>query len=169
MDFNRAKDDYRDTIERSIAFAGKGLDFFTEVKADYLYQIVFRLLKDVTVPKILDIGCGHGLMHPYLRSFGFEIVGTDVANEVLSLARAANPEVAYVGYDGLTLPFTHKSFDLALAVCVMHHVPAGPVERVLAGDAACSAARGPCRDFRAQPAQPPDPLRGCQQFDRRGR
>jgi SAM-dependent methyltransferase len=62
-------------------------------------------------------------MHTYLRSFGFEIVGTEVATEVLSLARAANPDVAYLGYDGQRLPFASKSFDLALAVCVMHHVP----------------------------------------------
>jgi SAM-dependent methyltransferase len=123
MDFNQSKDDYRETIERSVAFAGKGLDFFTEVKADYLRKIFARILKDVTAPRTLDIGCGHGLMHPYLRAFGFEIVGADVATEVLSLARSANPDVAYVGYDGQTLPFTQKSFDLALAVCVMHHVP----------------------------------------------
>jgi SAM-dependent methyltransferase len=123
MDFNQSKYDYRQTIERSIAFAGKGLDFFTEVKADYLRRIVARRLGDVTVPRILDIGCGHGLMHPYLGSFGLDIVGTEVATEVLSLARAANPKVAYVGYDGRTLPFTPNSFDLALAVCVMHHVP----------------------------------------------
>ena len=123
MDFNQSKDNYRQTIERSIAFAGKGLDFFTEVKADYLRSIVARRLGKVTVPRILDIGCGHGLMHPYLRSFGLDIVGTEVATEVLSLARAANPKVAYVGYDGQTLPFTPNSFDVALAVCVMHHVP----------------------------------------------
>jgi SAM-dependent methyltransferase len=123
MDFNQSKDNYRQTIERSIAFAGKGLDFFTEVKADYLRRIVARRLGGVTEPRILDIGCGHGLLHSYLRSFGLDIVGTEVATEVLSLARAANPKVAYVGYDGQTLPFSPNSFDLALAVCVMHHVP----------------------------------------------
>jgi SAM-dependent methyltransferase len=122
MDFNESKDNYRDTIERSIAFAGKSLDFFTEVKADYLRKIVARLLGAAKVAKILDIGCGHGLMHPYLRSFGFEIVGAEVAIEVLPLARTANPSVTYVGFDGQRLPFAPKSFDLALAVCVMHHV-----------------------------------------------
>ena len=123
MDFNESKDNYRETIERTIAFAGKGLDFFTEVKADYLRKIVASRLGETSVPKILDIGCGHGLMHPYLRSFGFDIVGAEVAREVLPLAQAANPDVLYVGYDGRRLPFASQSFDLALAVCVMHHVP----------------------------------------------
>jgi SAM-dependent methyltransferase len=123
MDFNESKENYRDTIERSIGFAGKGLDFFTEVKADYLRKIVARLLGAAKVPKILDIGCGHGLIHPYLRAFGFEVVGAEVATEVLPLARAANPDVAYVGYDGRSLPFASGAFDVTLAVCVMHHVP----------------------------------------------
>jgi SAM-dependent methyltransferase len=122
MDFNQSKHDYHHTIERSIAFVGKGLDFFTEVKADCLRKVVARIFTGVTAPRMLDIGCGHGLIHPYLRAFGFEIVGAEVATEVLSLARAANPGVAYVGYDGQRLPFRAQSFDLALAVCVLHHV-----------------------------------------------
>src|SRR5689334_19647654 len=100
MDFNQSKNSYREIIERSIAFAGKGLDFFTEVKADYLRKIVSQFRAEMTAPRILDIGCGHGLMHPYLRSYGFDMVGVDVATEVLALARKANPNVAYVGYNG---------------------------------------------------------------------
>ena len=123
MDFNQSRGNYRETIERSISFAGKGLDFFTEVKAEYARKVLKRLLPEVTQPRTLDIGCGHGIMHPYLRAFGFEIIGVEVATEVLPLARAANPDVSYVGYDGQSLPFASKSFDLALAVCVMHHVP----------------------------------------------
>jgi SAM-dependent methyltransferase len=123
MDFNESKNNYRETIERSIAFAGKKLDFFTQVKAEYLRKIAARILGTAKAPRILDIGCGHGLMHRSLRSFAFEIVGAEMAVEVLPLARAANPDVAYVGYDGRTLPFAPNSFDIALAVCVMHHVP----------------------------------------------
>lgn len=123
MDFNNTKDTYRETIEQTIQFAGKGLDFFTSVKADYLRKIVKAELPDVTKPKILDVGCGHGYIHPNLRSFGFEVVGVEVATDVLPLARQANPDVTYLGYDGKTLPFAEHNFDVALAICVMHHVP----------------------------------------------
>jgi SAM-dependent methyltransferase len=123
MDFNEAKDHYRESIERTIGFAGKGLDFFTEVKAEYLRKVVARRLGEAKAPRMLDVGCGHGLIHPYLRSFGYDLVGAEVAVEVLALARLANPDVPYVGYDGSTLPFSSGSFDLTLAVCVMHHVP----------------------------------------------
>ncbi|WP_210497172.1 class I SAM-dependent methyltransferase [Microvirga antarctica] len=123
MDFNETKQTYRDTIEQSIAFAGKGLDFFTSVKADYLHRIVQAELPGLDKPRLLDVGCGHGYIHPDLRRFGFDIVGVEVATEVLPFAREANPDVTYLGYDGTTLPFEDDSFDVAMAICVMHHVP----------------------------------------------
>lgn len=122
MDFNETKSSYREIIERSIGFSGKGLDFFTQVKADHMREIAARLLPHVQRPRLLDIGCGHGLMHPYLLASGFDVVGVEVAAEVLALANGANPQVRYVAYDGRSLPFAASSFDVALAVCVMHHV-----------------------------------------------
>ena len=123
MDFNETKETYRDTIEQTIAFAGKGLDFFTKIKADYLRKIVEAELPEIEKPRILDVGCGHGYIHPDLRRFGFQVVGVEVAEDVLPLAREANPEVTYFGYDGTILPFEDNSFDVALTICVMHHVP----------------------------------------------
>lgn len=123
MDFNETKQTYRDTIEQTIAFAGKDLDFFTRVKADYLRRIIEAGLPGHNRPRLLDVGCGHGYIHPDLRGFGYDVVGVEVATEVLPLARQANPDVTYLGYDGTTLPFDDNSFDVAMAICVMHHVP----------------------------------------------
>lgn len=122
MLFDETKHTYKDTIEEKIAFAGKGLDFYTEVKADYLRNIVQTELPEVDRPRLLDVGCGHGLIHPHFDEFGYEVVGVEVAAEVLPLAREANPEVDYHSYDGVTLPFEDNSFDVVLAICVMHHV-----------------------------------------------
>jgi SAM-dependent methyltransferase len=123
MDFNETKETYRGSIERTIAFAGKGLDFFTKVKADYVNKIVEAELPEVGRPRILDVGCGHGYIHADLCRFGFDVVGVEVAEDVLPFAQAANPEASYSGYDGKNLPFEDNSFDLALTICVMHHVP----------------------------------------------
>lgn len=123
MDFNETKETYRDTIEQTIAFAGKDLDFFTKVKADYLRKIVKAELPEIDKPRILDVGCGHGYIHSDLRSFGYQVVGVEVAEDVLPLAREANPDVTYLEYDGTTLPFEGNSFDVTLTICVMHHVP----------------------------------------------
>lgn len=122
VDFNTAKDNYREVIERSIGFAGKGLDYYTKAKADAFKRAVRAYFPHLQKPKLLDVGCGHGLIHPYLHG-SFEITGTDVAGEVLTLAARENPGVSYVPYDGTKLPFADASFDLALAICVMHHVP----------------------------------------------
>lgn len=123
MDFNKTRDTYRDQIENTISFAGQGLDFYTKVKADYLRDIVRGALPERAAPRLLDVGCGHGYIHPDLRKAGFEVVGVEVADEVLPLARQANPDVEYRSYDGHSLPFEDASFDVATAICVMHHVP----------------------------------------------
>lgn len=123
MDFNSHKDQYKSLIEQKIAFAGKGLDFYTQIKADYLRKIIERHLPNTSPVRILDIGCGHGYIHPTLRNFGYEITGVEVAADVLTMARKENPDNKYITYDGNKLPFPDKSFDLVLAICVMHHVP----------------------------------------------
>jgi SAM-dependent methyltransferase len=122
VDFNETKATYRLQIEDTIGFAGQGLDFYTKVKAQYLRELVARELPDVPQPRLLDVGCGHGYIHPELAG-GFRITGVEVAAEVLPLAREANPGVEYLAYDGHRLPFDDASFDVATAICVMHHVP----------------------------------------------
>lgn len=121
MDFNSSKNSYRQTVEDSLAFAGQGLDFYTRVKAEAIGRILKR--DGLVSPKLLDVGCGHGFIHPLLADLGCSIVGVETASEVLPLARNANPDVDYVDYDGCTLPFDDKTFDVVLTICVMHHVP----------------------------------------------
>lgn len=124
MDFNQHKDSYVNTIENSLRFSGKEHDFFTKVKADFLEDIIKKHVPPtISKPRLLDIGCGHGLIHKHLANKNIDIVGVEVANEVVELARSENPGVEYIAHDGKTLPFEAKQFDIAMAICVMHHVP----------------------------------------------
>jgi SAM-dependent methyltransferase len=123
VDFNETRHRYRQTVEDSIALSGQGLEFFTKVKAECLRRAAQEFLPSRPAPQLLDVGCGHGFIHPYLRGYGMEVTGVEIAAEVLDLAREANPGVTYAAYDGKTLPFDAASFDIVLAVCVMHHVP----------------------------------------------
>lgn len=129
VDFNTSKNSYRDTIQSSINFTGKEHDFFIAIKAGFLLKIIKKMFRqgqghqaNQNQPKILDIGCGHGYMHKYLAE-DCKVVGVEVASEVLELAREANPNILYMSYDGKTLPFESKTFDVVFAVCVMHHIP----------------------------------------------
>jgi len=123
MDFNESKAVYRERIEETLAFSGKGLDHFTRVKARYLRDIARQELPHLGHPRLLDVGCGHGYIHPDLIRHGFDIVGVEVAGDVLPLAREANPQASYLAFDGKVLPFADGSFDVVCAICVMHHVP----------------------------------------------
>lgn len=71
------------------------------------------------------MGCGHGLIHPYLLANNkkLQLSGVDVASSVIDIALTTNPNVAYQTYDGSTLPYAENTFDVAYAICVMHHVP----------------------------------------------
>lgn len=47
--------------------------------------------------------------------------------EAVAVAADTNPAATYQAYDGTRLPFDDDSFDLAFAICVLHHVE--PVDR----------------------------------------
>jgi SAM-dependent methyltransferase len=51
------------------------------------------------------------------------ICGADVSAASIAQARIRNPGVEYEAYAGETLPYDNATFDLSLAICVLHHVP----------------------------------------------
>jgi len=131
QEFDAYRDTYSDDIDKSLAFSGQAQDFFTRVKAECIVEILQKHFKsDAKNPvKLLDVGCGHGLIHPHLlesakaQNYPLSLTGIDVAASVVELAKKENPSIAYDTYDGITLPYADNSFDFAFAICVMHHVP----------------------------------------------
>lgn len=65
--------------------------------------------------KLLDLGCGNGLISQKLQQEGFECTPIDLAN--LSIV----PNMAVVIYDGISIPFEDKYFDTTLLLTVLHH------------------------------------------------
>jgi SAM-dependent methyltransferase len=131
-EFDSYKDTYRSDIDKAISFSGQSHDFFTRVKAEYLLGLLreFRQVEassDATskLLNVLDIGCGHGHIHPYLigTDVPLKLFGTDVASTVVEEARLMNPSVTYQSYGGEHLPYEDRSFDVAFTIAVMHHVP----------------------------------------------
>jgi SAM-dependent methyltransferase len=121
--FDAYKDTYSRTIDESVAFTGLSTDFFTRVKAGYILDLVRRKFGASDKVSALDIGCGignyHGLLAPYLG----KLSGVDVSSESIEVARRRDLPVSYDVYDGTTLPYGDGCFDLAFAICVVHHVP----------------------------------------------
>ncbi len=127
-EFDRYNDIYRDEIDKAVAFSGQSHDFYIKVKARFLLDLLGRMRAQSGAGRLraLDVGCGHGYIHPFLTAAGadLELTGIDVAGGVLDGARKANPAVRYDVYDGRRLPYEAGSFDAAFTIAVMHHVPA---------------------------------------------
>src|SRR5947208_17065173 len=98
MDSNRWRDgpypDYRRDVNRSIDFSGLSVDFFLEGKAVYLQRLVSNRFSrhDLTG---LDIGCGVGAMHPYLRDTFARVHGVDVSADAIREAARKHPWAEY--------------------------------------------------------------------------
>jgi SAM-dependent methyltransferase len=120
--FDAYETNYGDTVQSAIDFSGLKHDFFLAAKADLIAAKVRERLSRRPLAA-LDVGCGVGALHPYLRRAFDKLQGVDVSAACVETAKQANPGVDYAIYSGTELPFEDRAFDFTLAVCVMHHVP----------------------------------------------
>ena len=124
-EFDLYRASYHEKINKSLAFSGQDIDFFTKTKANYLSQVIQDTFARENRLTCLDVGCGHGDIHKYIKAQipDIDLTGVDVASEVIDDAIKFNPENRYLSYNGDRLPFEDNSFDVAYTICVMHHVP----------------------------------------------
>jgi SAM-dependent methyltransferase len=125
--FDAYRESYRETVADSVGFSGLGYDYFLRSKAALLRRLLAELLPATPSPRLLDVGCGVGALHPLIAPLCAEVHGTDISTACLDQARQDNPSARYQAYDGARLPYEDGAFDVALTVCVLHHVP--PAER----------------------------------------
>jgi SAM-dependent methyltransferase len=126
--FDKYDKSFGAVVQSSIDFSGLPHSFFTAAKADALSELIATRLQGMHDPHLLDVGCGVGELHSLLRGMFGRICGADVSAASIAQARIRNPEVQYQAYAGEILPYDDASFDLSLAICVLHHVP--PPQRI---------------------------------------
>lgn len=86
---------------------------------------LLALLPDVDGRRVLDLGCGAGQLARYLATTGAaEVVGVDVSERMLALARAgwAHPRVTYRREAIEEVAFPPARFDLIVSSLVLHYV-----------------------------------------------
>src|SRR5690625_5512942 len=68
--------------------------------------------------KIYDIGCGDGYASYQLYKAGYDIVGMDISNEMIALAkeRLDKEEITFLQGDLIDLPFADNSCDGLMAI-----------------------------------------------------
>lgn len=83
--------------------------------------------------KVLDIGCGHGRETKYLEEQGLEIMGIDLSEKLLEIARKNVLGVDFQLMDMRELEFADNSFDGLWINTSFLHLPRVDAERTLAG------------------------------------
>lgn len=121
-EFDAYKDSYDDRVNESLSFTGLKVDFFTRVKAEYLCDALDAQFGKLDTLRVLDVGCGVGNYHSYLKGRFGSLSGIDVSAECIDRARKDHPEVTYHVSEEGKLPYADASFDCAFTSCVLHHV-----------------------------------------------
>lgn len=119
--FDQYRSNYQDVVQSSIDFSGLPHSFFMRAKANLLRELIAQRLGPAK-PAMLDVGCGVGTFHPFLRGTVGRLSGIDVSPASIEQARAHNLDGDYRNFDGRNFPFDDGAFDLVTAICVLHHV-----------------------------------------------
>lgn len=117
VDFDRYVENYNELLREGTQFFASNEEYF----ARYKIELVRADVKS-PVSRILEYGCGIGRNIGFLQQAfpGAEIIGTDISEESLKLARQENPGVRFeVESDAIDL----GRFDLIFVAGVFHHVP----------------------------------------------
>lgn len=86
-------------------------------------SIIVATFAPLARKQILDIGCGSGTLARSLSAQGAHVVGVDPNNEALAVARQAVPTGAFHQANAEAMPFADHSFDGAVFLNSLHHVP----------------------------------------------
>jgi SAM-dependent methyltransferase len=117
-------DERRRTVEAGYdALADDFGEWMARVEGDpwerYLEKLAARLQAGA---RVLDLGCGNAEKIARLAD-RFDVVGVDISEQQLRLARAAVPEATFVQADFVELDFPAETFDAVTALYSIVHAP----------------------------------------------
>ena len=80
-----------------------------------------RFVRDRLPPpaRVLDVGCGTGLLAQRLAGQGYDVVGLDLS---LGMLLQGGQALRYAQGDAAALPFPDAAFDGAVTVAALHHI-----------------------------------------------
>ena len=73
--------------------------------------------------RILDIGCGPGIIAEYMHKKGYQVEGIDISRKMIELAKKRAPKCKFRLLDMRDLDYSHNSFDGIVALYSIIHVP----------------------------------------------
>ncbi len=92
----------------------------TEERKNYLAKINQRFPKGA---RILDVGCGNGLLNTWHLAKNFDVVGIDVSERQINEAKKNLPDVEFVCADVREYEFEPNIFDGIISFYCFNHIP----------------------------------------------
>jgi ubiquinone/menaquinone biosynthesis C-methylase UbiE len=93
------------------------------------YYLAYRDLPEIIAEYVrgmraVDFGCGAGRSTRFLKQLGFDAVGLDISDEMLTRARASDPQGRYVRIEGDSfVPVEDGTIDLILSAFTFDNIP----------------------------------------------
>jgi ubiquinone/menaquinone biosynthesis C-methylase UbiE len=106
-------------------------------------SVIEAALAPLAGKQLLDIGCGGGVLARSLSERGARVVGLDPNTEALAVARQAVPTGTFYRAGAEAMPFEDRSFDGAIFLNSLHHVPKRAMEGALREAARVTKPAGP--------------------------
>ena len=102
---------------------------YAKIEFPGTYYLAYRdlpeiLSRHVRGTRALDFGCGAGRSTRFLRDLGFDVVGVDIAEQMLARARELDPQGDYrLVPDGDLSALATGSYDVVLSAFTFDNVP----------------------------------------------
>ena len=104
-------------------------DAYARLEFPGTYYLAYRdlpeiIFKHVKGRRAIDFGCGTGRSSRFLQKLGFDAVGVDIAEDMITKAREIDPEGDYrLIKDGDFGQFEEGACDLVLSVFTFDNIP----------------------------------------------
>ncbi|HVY66603.1 MAG TPA: class I SAM-dependent methyltransferase [Gammaproteobacteria bacterium] len=126
-EFDKFAAEYRSLHAASIKASGESPEYFAEYKiVDVAAELARARGGAVERAAVLDFGAGVGYSVPFFARHmpGARVTCLDVSQKSLDIGAARHGSAAdFRHFDGKRIPYADRTFDVALASCVFHHIP----------------------------------------------
>jgi len=81
--------------------------------------------------RILDLGCGAGNNSVYLSNLGYNVIGVDLSDKMLAIAKSKKSDAKFIKQDIGNLDFENNYFDHIIAAYSLCYLPKNQVPACL--------------------------------------
>lgn len=92
-------------------------------KVDSIEQkIISSLINDIPRTEMLELGCGTGHWSEFFAKQGFSVLGVDISEAMLKIARSKNINAEFKIVDSENLPFKDESYQVISSITMLEFV-----------------------------------------------